>query len=113
MVVVFCLGLQIIAQAKKPTAKLATPQTSDIEKMLKDLPPEQRAMAKEMIGKATGGAGNKEGTKLNATADDWNKAQEDAAAAIGTLTTKSVGEANDIIKSKNGKITFKIGRAHV
>ena len=110
MVVVFCLGLQmqIIAQAKKPTVKPATAQMSDIEKMLKDLPPEERAMAKKMIGKVTGGTGNIEDAKSNSMADDWNKAQQDAAAAIGTLTTKSVGSAGGIVKSTNGKITLNI-----
>ena len=54
LVVVFCLSLQMMAQVKKTAAKPATPAMPDIEKMLKDLPPDQQKMAREMLGNATG-----------------------------------------------------------
>ncbi|MEO6135069.1 MAG: hypothetical protein ABIP35_07945 [Ginsengibacter sp.] len=59
LVVVFCLSLQMMAQVKKTTAKPATPAMPDIEKMLKDLPPDQRAMVKEMLGNKIGAVINK------------------------------------------------------
>ncbi len=62
LVVTFCLGWQIpiMAQAKKPKAKPAMPQMPDMEKMLKELPADQRAMAKEMLNNATTVMSNKE-----------------------------------------------------
>ena len=53
LIVIFCASLQIMAQVKKPPAKPATPSTPDIEKMLKELPADQQAMAREMLGNAT------------------------------------------------------------
>ena len=55
----FCLSLQMMAQVKKTTAKPATPAMPDIEKMLKDLPPDQRAMVKEMMGNKISAVANK------------------------------------------------------
>jgi hypothetical protein len=56
LLLIICMVLQIqsIAQVKKPKATPATPQMPDIEKMLKELPADQQAMAKEMLGNATG-----------------------------------------------------------
>jgi len=48
------LQIQSIAQVKKPKATPATTQMGEMEKMLKDLPAEQQAMAKQMIENATG-----------------------------------------------------------
>jgi len=48
------LQIQSIAQVKKPKAKPATTQMAEMEKMLKDLPADQQAMARKMIGNATG-----------------------------------------------------------
>ena len=59
LVVVFCLSLQMMAQVKKTTAKPATPAMPDIEKMLKDLPADERAMVKEMMGNKTSAVVNK------------------------------------------------------
>ncbi len=58
-ILVFCLSLQMMAQVKKTTAKPATPAMPDIEKMLKDLPPDQRAMVKEMMGNKISAVANK------------------------------------------------------
>ncbi|MEP6673884.1 MAG: hypothetical protein ABJA78_01970 [Ferruginibacter sp.] len=49
-----------MAQVKKPKAKPDIPQMPDMEKMLKELPADQRAMAKEMLKNTTGAMSNKE-----------------------------------------------------
>ena len=57
----FCLAMhkQTAAQVKKPAAKTTVPSVPDIEKMLKDLPADQRAMAKQMMSNISGSAGTK------------------------------------------------------
>ncbi|MEO7044263.1 MAG: hypothetical protein ABI091_03075, partial [Ferruginibacter sp.] len=42
-----------MAQVKKPKTMPAIPPMPDIEKMMKDLPEDQRAMVKEMLGNKT------------------------------------------------------------
>ena len=59
-ILIFCISLQMMAQVKKTTAKPATPPMPDMEKMLKDLPADQQAMAKEMLKNGTSGSSNKE-----------------------------------------------------
>ncbi len=46
----------MIAQVKKPSTQPATPPMPDIEKMLKELPPDQQKMAKEMLNNTTASA---------------------------------------------------------
>lgn len=59
LVLVFCFSLYMMAQVKKTTAKPATPPMPDIEKMLKELPADQRDAVKEMMGNTTTSAVNK------------------------------------------------------
>ena len=61
-ILVFCLSLQMMAQVKKATTKSATAPTPNLEKMLKDLPADERAMVKEMMGNKTGSAIKKDET---------------------------------------------------
>ncbi|MFZ1799328.1 MAG: hypothetical protein WAU24_05635, partial [Chitinophagaceae bacterium] len=79
-VVFFSLSLQMMAQVKKPDTQPATPPMPDIEKMLKDLPPDQQAVVKDIISKQTSVTNKNEGAKTNKPFDDWNKAQSEAAA---------------------------------
>ena len=55
LLLLFCVLLQIqpMAQVKKPKATPAIPQMPDIEKMLKNLPADQQAMVKQMMGNTT------------------------------------------------------------
>lgn len=107
-ILVFCLNLQMMAQVKKPRPQPATPPMPDIEKMLKDLPADQRAAVEAIIAKQKSGGNKKEAAKNTTALDDWNKAQKEAAAAIGTITTKTIGVEGGIVKSNNGKITLNI-----
>ncbi|MFZ1799552.1 MAG: hypothetical protein WAU24_06765, partial [Chitinophagaceae bacterium] len=70
--------------------------------------PDQQAVVKDIISKQTSVTNKNEGAKTNKPFDDWNKAQSEAAAAIGTITTKTIGAAGGIVKSLNGKITLNI-----
>ena len=54
LIICMVLQLQSIAQVKKPTSKPAIPQMSEIEKMLKNLPADQQAMAKGIMQNAMG-----------------------------------------------------------
>lgn len=108
--IIFCLCLHSMLAAqpgKKPTTKPTTPSMSDIQKMMKDLPAEQQTMIKNAMGKTTANAAESPSAAL----DEWNKAVADAVAAVGTVTTKTIGPAGGIIKSANGKITlnFPVG----
>jgi hypothetical protein len=103
--IIFSLCLHSIVAAqpgKKSTTKPATPSMSDIQKMMKDLPTEQQAMIKNGMVKPN----TTPAEPSNAALDEWDKATADAAAAIGTVTTKTIGPAGGIVKSVNGKITL-------
>ena len=54
IIISMVLQMQSIAQVKKPKAAPAIPQMAEVEKMLKELPADQQAMASQMMGNATG-----------------------------------------------------------